>query len=102
MGGGTISDSCKRFLFSEESRLHLGPTQLSIRCITEGICMGVKQLGHEGQHPTSSSSKVKHERYITLVNSYSACREKNCNIRMMNQEELCNIIQCCMCTRTFI
>lgn len=26
--GGTISQCCKRFLFSEESRLDLGPTQL--------------------------------------------------------------------------
>ena len=66
----------KRIHFSEESRLDLGPTQLSIQCITAGICLGVKQMGHEGQHPSSSSSKVKHERYITLVNTYSACREK--------------------------
>jgi len=66
-----------RFLFSEESRLDLGPTQLSIRYITAGICMGVKQMGHERQHPSSSSSKVKHERYITVVNTYSACREKS-------------------------
>jgi len=52
--------------------------------------MGVKHMGHEGQHPSSSSSKVKHkERYITLINTYSACRKKNCNIWMMNQEELC-------------
>jgi len=31
--GGTISESCKRFLPSEESRLDLGPTQLSCQCV---------------------------------------------------------------------
>ena len=52
--------------------------------------MRVKQLGHERDHPSSSSSKVKKEdRYITLENAYPECREKNFNIWMMNQEELC-------------
>jgi len=38
--GGTISESCKRFPFCEESRLNIGPTQLSFQCITARICVG--------------------------------------------------------------
>jgi hypothetical protein len=47
------------FLFTIESRLALGPTQLPIQWEPGALSLGVKLPGHEATHSPPSSAKVK-------------------------------------------
>jgi hypothetical protein len=47
------------FLFDTMSRLTLGPTQPPVQWVLEVLSLRVKQPGHEADHSSPSSAKVK-------------------------------------------
>jgi hypothetical protein len=47
------------FLFTTVSRPALGPTQLPIQWVPEGLYLGLKRHGSEADHSPPSSAEVK-------------------------------------------
>jgi hypothetical protein len=69
---------CKNYLFLKISRLALEPAQPSVWWILAVLSPGVKRLGHEADHPPSSSAEIKNEWSYTstfLVCIYGAYRD---------------------------
>jgi len=52
---------CETYLFLKISRLALEPVQPSVQWVLEILSPGVKQLGHEVDHPPLSNVGVKNE-----------------------------------------
>jgi hypothetical protein len=50
---------CKILVFSTASRLMLGPTQPLIQWVPGALFLGVKQQGHEADHPFPPRAEVK-------------------------------------------
>jgi hypothetical protein len=63
------------FLLTTMSRLALWPTQPPIHWVPGTFSLGLKQLGHEADHPPPSSAEVKEcmELYLHFPNMPSWC-----------------------------
>jgi len=75
---GLNPSRCENYLFLKISRLALEPTQPFVQWVRAVLSPGVKQVGHEADHPPSSSAEVKNEWSCTstiFVRLYGAYRD---------------------------